>query len=725
MTAVTHSQDYTVRFPFVPGRFLVPEDRAPVPDTPAVNVTGLVAGISGNGCSRASSRKRICANVGMSVTIRCAVGPGDTYTITGPGESSNNAPLAFTVADNNYGDFTCTSTNPCGSVTDTIRLERADCPLPDVTVSVQRGDGTIVDSPCLRTDNDLFVSCADSLSGSTVAWYINGALMSNTGSRQRVTVSGNYTCVMTSTCGSVASTTFIKEAPTVAPGTGIIANPGSTQVPAGTRTCISRNGVGYSVRLVCNLSYNNESVSDVTFSWSTPGGGSQSGSAITASSIGDYTCTASNQCGSSQATTEVLGRIVLIKGGAHTLIEQTINIGSWLCINSNNSFTVNCNTAFGTSVTRTWRKNDRVISGVNGSSYTVGPSDVERGWWLYCEVMNPCGKDVAFSPILGRTLVTIRGRIPALNISDNGCNRPGITSTCADLCPIEGERVEISCSSGRGYVISGPGGISVDRSLYIRNFHPSDSGTYYCVSTYTHCSAAADSIIIGRPGVPPSISTYPPGIPTFTLPSTIMNATIPIGFAICLLEHQFVTIDCSTQSGTEPIKFTWTAASTGSRVIASEMRITVNNTDMYTCNASNAFGTSTASSIVEHTPAVNVTGEVEGILGNGCSGTDSRKRICAEVGLSVTIRCAVGPGDTYTITGPGESSNNAPLTLTVADNNYGDFTCTSTNPCGNITDIIRLEKADCSCSIPDVTVSIRKGGNTCGKQDITVSVINN
>lgn len=100
-------------------------------------------------------------------------------------------------------------------------------------------------------------------------------------------------------------------------------------------------------------------------------------------------------------------------------------------------------------------------------------------------------------------------------------------------------------------------------------------------------------------GVPPSISTEPPGTPTPTLPPTIMNTTIPIGTDICLLEHQFVTIDCRTQSGTEPIRFTWTAASTGNRVIANGMEITVNNTDVYTCNATNAFGTSTASSTVE------------------------------------------------------------------------------------------------------------------------------
>ena len=84
-------------------------------------------------------------------------------------------------------------------------------PLPNVTVSVQRGNGAIHNPPCLRSDNDVFVSCADSLSGSSVAWYINGVLQTgNTGSRQRATTSGNYTCVTTSTCGSVTNTTFIK-----------------------------------------------------------------------------------------------------------------------------------------------------------------------------------------------------------------------------------------------------------------------------------------------------------------------------------------------------------------------------------------------------------------------------------------------------------------------------------------------------------------------------------
>lgn len=216
--------------------------------------------------------------------------------------------------------------------------------------------------------------------------------------------------------GSAHPIAFIfTEAPTVARETGININPGNIPVPAGTRTCISRTGVGSSVTLVCNLAFNNESVSDVTFSWSTPGGGSQSGSTITARSTGDYTCTASNPCGSSQATTEVLGKerrsdynprpfCFLFSGridqtkGTGTGIDQTVDIGSRLCLNSGNPATINCNTAFGTDVTRTWFRDNNVISGVTGNTYNAVPGDI--GSTITCRVSNDCGMDMAATQVI-------------------------------------------------------------------------------------------------------------------------------------------------------------------------------------------------------------------------------------------------------------------------------------------------------------------------------------
>ncbi|XP_003389282.1 PREDICTED: hemicentin-1-like [Amphimedon queenslandica] len=509
---------------------------------------------------------------------------------------------------------------------------------------------------------------------------------------QRATVSGNYTCVTTSTCGSVTNTTFIKEAPTVAPGTGISINPGNTPVPAGTRTCIS-SGVGSLVRLVCNLAFNNESVSDVTFSWSTPGGGNQSGSTITARSPGDYTCTASNPCGSSQATTEVVGRIQQTKGTV-TGIDQTIDIGSRLCINSANSVRINCNTDFGTSVTRIWRRDGNVISGVTGSSYDAVPSDV--GSAITCAVMNPCGMDSAVTQVITQAPVTINGTISTLNISDNGCDRPGITSTGVDLCPLDGERVEISCSSNEGYTITGPGGSSMDASLVIMNFNLSDSGTYTCRSTSTVCGGAVSTIVVSGSGVPPSISTDTPATATPTLPPTVMNRTIPIGTDICLLETQFVTIDCRTQSGTEPIRFTWTAASTGSRVIANGMRITVNNTDVYTCNATNAFGTSTASSTVERRLSVSLNGVSP--QGSRC---DQLKRrppgvdYCAFVGDSVTLSCSINSPTVPTTIYLGSTSSTSDIPfIPILPSAEGNYLCNATNDCGTSSDMLNLRVYD-------------------------------
>lgn len=104
------------------------------------------------------------------------------------------------------------------------------------------------------------------------------------------------------------------------------------------------------------------------------------------------------------------------------------------------------------------------------------------------------------SSYTGQVPVTISGRIPGLNISDNGCNRPGIIQTGAALCPLDGERVEISCSSSVGYTISGPGGSSTNNPLVITNFNLSDSGTYVCRSANTDCGAATSSILVSGSG---------------------------------------------------------------------------------------------------------------------------------------------------------------------------------------------------------------------------------
>ena len=97
--------------------------------------------------------------------------------------------------------------------------------------------------------------------------------------------------------------------------------------------------------------------------------------------------------------------------------------------------------------------------------------------------------------------VTINGTISSLNISDSGCARPGITTPNADLCPLDGERVNVTCASSGGYTIRGPGGrMSRNAPLIINSFILSDSGTYTCSSENDVCGTATDSILISGTG---------------------------------------------------------------------------------------------------------------------------------------------------------------------------------------------------------------------------------
>lgn len=97
--------------------------------------------------------------------------------------------------------------------------------------------------------------------------------------------------------------------------------------------------------------------------------------------------------------------------------------------------------------------------------------------------------------------VTINGTIFSLNISDSGCARPGITTPNADLCPLDGEKVNVTCASSGGYIIRGPGGrMSRNAPIIINSFILSDSGTYTCSSENDVCGSATDSILISGTG---------------------------------------------------------------------------------------------------------------------------------------------------------------------------------------------------------------------------------
>ena len=88
----------------------------------------------------------------------------------------------------------------------------------------------------------------------------------------------------------------------------------------------------------------------------------------------------------------------------------------------------------------------------------------------------------------------------------------------------------------------------------------------------------------------------PPRLPPRGLnPPSFMN--VSVGDNACLPVGEMVSIDCEASSGTLPIAYVWRKEP--SQTVISNMRIlTVSETGIYTCTATNSGGSDTGSSTV-------------------------------------------------------------------------------------------------------------------------------
>lgn len=94
----------------------------------------------------------------------------------------------------------------------------------------------------------------------------------------------------------------------------------------------------------------------------------------------------------------ILERVTQTKGSGTGVDVSSVNIGTRLCLNMNDQAAINC-MASGTGITRTWRRDNTVISGFNAETYTARASD--RGSTITCMVMNDCGSDQASTEVTG------------------------------------------------------------------------------------------------------------------------------------------------------------------------------------------------------------------------------------------------------------------------------------------------------------------------------------
>ena len=96
-------------------------------DNPRSSISGTVFSVVGDGCTSPGSGEMICANVGQQVTISCSANSVDGYTISGPRGTVTNTSFTFNVWIGDYGVYTCTTSNSCGTNTSSISLQPGAC----------------------------------------------------------------------------------------------------------------------------------------------------------------------------------------------------------------------------------------------------------------------------------------------------------------------------------------------------------------------------------------------------------------------------------------------------------------------------------------------------------------------------------------------------------------------------------------------------------------------
>jgi hypothetical protein len=494
-------------------------------------------------------------------------------------------------------------------------------PACTTTASISNGGPTTFCSPGSVTLN------ANTGTGLSYQWRLNGVNISGgTTSSYVAAASGNYNCIVTSTCGNATSnsiTVTVNSAPPAtisAGGPTTFCSPGSVTLNANTGTGLSyqwrSNGVDISA--ATNSSY-----------------------VVSASE--NYDCVVSNVCGnvasnSIHVVAAILPTAIIIAGGpvtfcapgSVTLSEITgigvtyqwrlnsVNIsgatafsyvasagGNYDCIVSNicgnvpsNSIAVTVNnppaaiitaggpTTFcspgsvtlsantGTGLTYQWRRNGGNISGATSSSYVVSIGAIYD-----CVVSNVCGSTSSNS------FFVIVNLAPIATITAGGpvtfCSPGSVTLSANTGTGLTYQwrlsSVNISGATASSYVVSA-------------------SGNYNCIISNTCGSVSSNSIVI-------TVNSLP-------------TASITAGGAVTFCAPSTVTLNANTGTG---VTYQW--KQNGSNISgATTSSYIANASGNYTCLVSNSCGGVTSNSIAVTVNAIPATpGSITGPATGVCS----------------------------------------------------------------------------------------------------------
>ena len=597
--------------------------------TTAVTVTPTVP----TGLSASATPNPICN--GGTITLNGAATGAVTYSWAGPGGTAITSPTAISatvngVAAGNAGVYTLSATNVCGTST-AVTSALTVTPTAPTGVTASASPNPICNAATLTLNGAATGASTYSWAGpggtsitspTTVNASVIGVIAGN---------AGIYTLSATNVCGTTTAATSVVTVTATSP-TGVTAS--ATPNP------------------ICNaatLTLNGAATGAATYSWSGPGGTaistptnlSTSVIGVAAGNAGIYTLSATNVCGTTNATT----LIVTVTPTAPTGVTASATPNP-IC----NAATLTLNGAATGAASYSWAGpgGTAISTPTNLSTSVIGVIAGNAGVYTL-SATNVCGTTTAAT-----TIVTVTPTAPTA-VSANATPNP--------ICNAATLTLNGAATGATTYSWAGPGGTGI--------------------STPTSANASVVGVAAGNAGIYTLSATNVCGTTTAATSAVTVTPTAPTGLTASATPNPLCNGGTLSLNGgaTGAASYSWagpggTAITAATTTSASVNGVIAGNAGVYTFSATNVCGTSTAPTL-----AVTVTPTTP----TGVTASATPNPLCNSNTLS--LNGAATGATSYSWAGPGGTAINTPTNVNasvvgVIAGNAGVYTLSATNVCG-------------------------------------------
>ncbi len=595
--------------------------------------------------SGASPNDTVCA--GATISLSGSGTQVDSWSWSGPNNfsSTQQNPAIANTTQVNSGTYTLTASNACGNQTSTVAV-LVNNPIQNLSAGASANgvvcSGSSITLTAAGTNvNSWSWSGPNGFSSTQQNPTINPAQTVN---------SGTYTVTAFNACGNQTATASVQVDTTILNVTSS-SSPDDT-VCAGSTINLSANGTNVS-----------------SWSWTGPSSFTSplqnvSISNVTTTNSGTYTVTASNACGNSQSSVNVL-----VNNSIQNLTASA-TAGGVVC--SGSTITLS---ALATDA------NSWVWSGPNGftstqQSPTISPAQTVHNGTYTVTVNNACGSQNASVTVQVDTLIENLSLSAAPN--DTICTGGTIT-------------LSASGTNITNWSWSGPLGFtSALQSVAISNVATNNSGTY-TITASNACGNSTAAVTIVVNGAIQSLVASASG-----------NGLVCSGSSVTL-----------SALGTDVAQWSWVgpngfASGQQSPVISPA---TVAASGIYTVTAYNVCGNQTTSVLVQ----------VDTLILNLAATAQPDDTLC--VGGTISLQATGDNVTTWNWTGPNAFTSllQNPTVSNAQPANSGTYTLTASNACGNATSLVNVFVKNIPLTPSAITGPVTVCGNATAVYAVTNS----